>query len=312
MRLFLGVDGGQTATKVVVGDETGRIVGRGRSGPCNHVGAGEDGREKLCRAVAEAVEQALNGPLRDVRFEAAYCGMSGGPADKREILAELLLADRLEATTDAHAALLGALAGEPGVVVISGTGSIALARTADGKTARAGGWGYVFGDEGSAFDIVRQALRAALRYEEGYGPETALGYRLEREAGCSDANQLLHAWYTAEWPRSRVAGLLPVVVEAAEAGDSVARALLEAAGQALAALAVAARRAAFASDERWPVSYVGGVFDAAPRVLEAFSRRVDPVVPPAAPPDVGALLGAYALAGLRVSAVAGVAAKESS
>ena len=100
--------------------------------------------------------------------------MSGGPEDKQAILREILPADVVVVTDDAVIALAGATAGEPGIVTIAGTGSIAFGRNAAGRTARIGGWGYIFGDEGGGFDIARQALRAALRAEEGWGPPTAL------------------------------------------------------------------------------------------------------------------------------------------
>jgi N-acetylglucosamine kinase-like BadF-type ATPase len=95
--------------------------------------------------------------------------MSGGPEDKRAILERIVRADRWVITHDAAIALSGATASGNGILVISGTGSMAWGRNAKGESARAGGWGYVFGDEGSAFDIVRQAVRAALRMEEGWG-----------------------------------------------------------------------------------------------------------------------------------------------
>ena len=160
MKLCLGVDGGQSATKAVVGDLEGRVLGRGEGGPCNHAKEGA-GRERLERGLREAVGAALAPlglTLRTTQFEAACLGMSGGPDDKREIIAELIDAAAIEVTTDAHVALYGAVVGA-GVIVIAGTGSIALGRDAEGVVYRAGGWGYIFGDEGSAFDIVRRALR---------------------------------------------------------------------------------------------------------------------------------------------------------
>src|SRR5271169_1528704 len=117
MPLFLGVDGGQSSTTALVGDEAGRVRGCGTGGPCNHVGAAE-GREKLARAVSESVaaacQQAQLDP-RQIRFEAACFGMSGGPADKEAILARILPARKLIVTHDALIALSGATAGEPGV-----------------------------------------------------------------------------------------------------------------------------------------------------------------------------------------------------
>src|SRR6202050_2996787 len=206
---FLGVDGGQSSTTAVIGDETGRIVGVGRGGPSNHVGAAE-GRAKFVGAIQSSVQAACGqGGLdaRSIRFTSAYLGLSGDPEDKESILREILGSDRTLVTDDAQIALAGATAGEPGVVVIAGTGSIALGRNASGRTARAGGWGYLFGDEGGGFWIARQALRAALRWEEGWGVPSSLRARLLDSTGKRNINDLLHRCYTTEFPRPRVASL---------------------------------------------------------------------------------------------------------
>ena len=103
MRLFLGVDGGQSSTTAVIGDDTGRVLGTGEAGPCNHAAAGE-GRAKLERAVGGSVAAACAQAGLDaakIRFEAACFGMSGGPDDKREILAAALRTERLVVTNDA-------------------------------------------------------------------------------------------------------------------------------------------------------------------------------------------------------------------
>src|SRR2546430_12394515 len=109
MPLFLGVDGGQSGTTAVIGDETGRVLGTGEAGPCNHMAAGE-GRAKLERAVngsvAAACAQAGIDPAT-VRLEAACFGMSGGPDAKQAILAGALRAGRLVWTTGAVIALGG-------------------------------------------------------------------------------------------------------------------------------------------------------------------------------------------------------------
>src|SRR5258706_176871 len=80
-----------------------------------------------------------------------------------------------------------------------------------GRAARAGGWGYIFGDEGGGFDITRQALRAALRFEEGWGPATALRVMLLQATGARDANDALHRFYTQEYPRPRIASFSRLV-----------------------------------------------------------------------------------------------------
>src|ERR1017187_101937 len=150
MKLFLGVDGGQSGTTAMIGDDTGRILGTGDAGPCNHAAAVE-GRAKLERAITGSVSAACGQAGLDpasVHFEAACFGMSGGPEDKREILAATLRVDRLVVTNDAVIALAGATRTGQGIITIAGTGSIAFGRNPAGRSARAGGWGHIFGGEG--------------------------------------------------------------------------------------------------------------------------------------------------------------------
>lgn len=298
--LLLGVDGGQSSTTAIIGDETGRLLGRGEAGPCNHLES-DEGRERLVAAITASVSQAAAaaGLAPDVEFDAAVCGMSGGPADKRDVIASLVRARRLEVTDDAHIALLGATDGGPGIVVISGTGSIALGRNADGRTARAGGWGYIFGDEGSGFDLVRQALRAALRHEEGWGPKTSLGGRLQNAAGAASANDVLHGFYTRDWPRDRVATLTPLVEQAALEGDHIARNLFQQAAQQLSTLVAGVRSQLFPKGTPIYIATIGGMFQC--KLLSEFFRllvELEPgstVGPPKHDPAYGALLAARQL-----------------
>jgi N-acetylglucosamine kinase-like BadF-type ATPase len=304
MKLFLGVDGGQSGTTALIGDETGRILGEGEAGPCNHAGALE-GRGKLQRAVEGSLQQACSQAGLDaatVRFEVACFGMSGGPDDKQEILRAILRTNRLIVTTDAVTALAGATPGGRGIIVIAGTGSIAFGRNADGRTARAGGWGYIFGDEGGAFDMVRQALRAALRMEEGWGHPTALRETLLTATDSRDANQLLHRFYTDEWPRSRVAGLASMVDRAATDGDAIANEIVRSSAMYLAMLCGSVRDQLWKSGDTVEVAYIGGVFQSL-LLLERFRLLVEledgnRCTPPLYGPALGALLEAYRAAGL--------------
>jgi N-acetylglucosamine kinase-like BadF-type ATPase len=276
MRYFLGVDGGQSGTTAVIGDETGHILGTGEAGPCNHAGA-KEGRAKLERAVTASIAAACAAAKLDaesIRFAAACFGMSGGPDDKREILARILRTDRLKVTTDAEIALAGATESGQGIIVIAGTGSIAYGRNDEGRAARAGGWGYIFGDEGGAFDIVRQALRASLRMEEGWGPSTSLRSSLIEAVGAADVNIALHRLYTAEWPRSRAATLAPLVDQAADNGDLVALQIIHDAAAQLATLAGSVRGQLWQKRATLDIAYVGGVFESQ-RLLERFRLLVE-------------------------------------
>jgi N-acetylglucosamine kinase-like BadF-type ATPase len=307
-RYFLGVDGGKSSTTALIGDANGRVIGYGRGGPSNHVEEAGAGRTKLISAIQDCVSAACGQAgleFETVRFDSACLGFSGGPVDKEPILRYILRADRMTVTDDALIALVGATGGEPGLAVIAGTGSIAFGRNAEGKTARAGGWGYIFGDEGSAFDISREALRAALRFEEGWGPATALHRVLLEEIGAADANEALHRFYTTAFPRPRIASLSKAVDRAALSGDAVAIRILETAAQQLAMFAGTVRNQLFSPGESARVGYIGGVFRSG-RVQERFRTLVEleagnKVGEPIYGPAAGALIEAYRTAGVVAS-----------
>ena len=187
-------------------------------------------------------------------------------------------------------------------MVIAGTGSMAYGRNAEGRAARAGGWGYVFGDEGGAFDMVRRALRAALRMEEGWGPPTALRGALLEASGAHDANQALHRFYSGQWPRARIASLAPLVDAAATAHDAVAVEIVDQSARELALLAAAVRSQLWKPGDPVEVAYVGGAFRCPP-LLERFRLLVEledgnRCGPPRRDPAEGALLEAWRAAGL--------------
>jgi len=305
MKLFLGVDGGQSGTTVAIGDETGLVCGVGEAGPSNHVG-GAEGRDKLQRAVRAGLRRAAERARLDtanLTFESACFGMSGGPDDKEAILAAAVRTAHLLVTTDAAVALAGATRNGQGIVVIAGTGSMALGRNGV-AVARSGGWGYVYGDEGGAFDIVRQAVRAALRMEEHWGPDTALRAVLLEATQAASVNQMLHWFYNPAWERARVAALAPLVDRAANEGDAVASRVMNQAAQQLAELAAAVRARLWLPNDAVEVAYAGGVFGSR-MLLERFRVLVEleagnRAMAPRQPAYLGALLEAYRVAGVSV------------
>jgi N-acetylglucosamine kinase-like BadF-type ATPase len=303
MMLFLGVDGGQSGTTALVADRSGKVLGAGQAGPCNHVG-GPDGRAKFTAAIQGSVGAACQQAGAEPGFTAACLGFSGGPADKDALVRELIRAGQFLITDDAAIALTGATGGAPGIVTIAGSGSISYGRNAARKQARAGGWGHVFGDEGGAFDLARQALRAALRFEEGWGPQTALHRMLLAHTGASTANDLLHRLYSTDFPKPRIAAMARLVDEAAVNGDPIARELLNAAASQLATITAAVRSQLFAPGEPVRVAWMGGVFrgDLLRERFRMFVELEEGVSagPPAHGPAAGALLEAFRLAGIEV------------
>jgi len=301
---FLGVDGGQSGTTAVIGDSEGKIVAWASAGPCNHV-SGDEARGKFLRVMRECISQAADrAAIDDRHFKAVAFGMSGGPADKTALLHELIDAEHWVVTHDAAIALAGTTAGEPGIVAIAGTGSMVFGQNGRGETARAGGWGYLFGDEGSAFDIAKQAIRAVLREHEGWGAKTILTPALIESTGAPDAGDMLHLFYTPAWPRPRVAELAQLVDRIAEEGDPIALSILRNAARELALHVGSVRRQIWSDEDSARVSWAGGVFRSR-TLLERFRTLIsiegnNTCEPPKHGPAVGALILAWRASGVHI------------
>ena len=231
----------------------------------------------------------------DVKFASVCLGLSGGYEDKESFAKELIASEKYKLTHDAEIALIGATAGQPGIIIIAGTGSIAFGRNAQMKTARAGGWGYIFGDEGGGFDIVRKALRRALQFEEGWGPPTRLHKALLDVSGAASANELLHQLYN-KFDRHKIASYAPLVTQAAEQEDKVALEVLKEAAEGLARYTSAVYNQLFKNSEIVQIVAVGGIFKS--RLLtqqlmqNIYTSLLSPLGTPRFSPVAGALLEA--------------------
>lgn len=307
MGLFLAVDGGQTTTKVVVADERGQILGIASGGPSNHTEE-PGGPERLQGVIRSAVNGALQAAgaasVDGQEFDAACFGMTGETAIKRRVLEHVIRTSRLAVVHDSVNALMGATAGKPGLIVVAGTGSVARGMDGRGREMRIGGWGHLFGDEGSAYAISRQAIRAIAAELDGFGQPTEMTPLFLNLLKVNSAYDLMAKYYSGEWSRDHMAGLAQWVSESAVVGDVVAQRILTEAGTDLAGFAVTllsllfAGPASAASSDAPLISYVGGVF-ADHFVLTAFKQAVriaSPdarIEPPLLPPVLGALLLAY-------------------
>ncbi|NPV67698.1 MAG: ATPase [Anaerolineae bacterium] len=305
--LVLAVDGGQSRTLALIATLDGRVLGAGLGGPANHVHE-PGGMARMTRALQEAISGAFQqAGLAADRVSSAWFGMTGGAEVVPGIVREFLVCDRLRADDDTVTALAGASLARPGVVVIAGTGAVAYGQTADGRRARSGGWGYLMGDEGSAYDLGIQALRAATQAADGRGAPTMLMDAVPGYFGAGDLHALHTLIYSGAVSRPQIAALARVVSQAAADGDGVARMLLAEAGQALAraALAVLARLEMLESG--MAVYPTGGVFQAGPLLLEPFAASLRDASPcssvrqAAFAPVVGALLLALQQAGVSIS-----------
>jgi N-acetylglucosamine kinase-like BadF-type ATPase len=207
----LGIDAGGTKTVCLLADDQGRIVSEARRSGANLQAVGELEVEKVLH---EVMEEAIG--ERSVMPAVVCLGIAGvdRPDDSaviRGIMKRIGYKARIVVVNDALVALEAGAPGKPGVVVISGTGSISYGRDANGKAARSGGWGYVLGDEGSGYWIGRAALRAVLREADRRGPATILSGLLLEHFGVTEAQGLIHHVYNTNLKPSAIGALAPCV-----------------------------------------------------------------------------------------------------
>ncbi len=311
MSYFLGIDGGQSHTSALVADARGNILGRGGAGASNHTRE-PGGRERLIAAVNTSVAEALNRaellkkkPVRDFKFASAHLAMCGEPEDKIGIVNGLLTADRIVVGHDAPGALAGAYAGEEGVIVLAGTGSVACGETRDGKYARIGGHGYMFGDEGGGFAMAREALIVALRNQDREDPCT-LTPALLKHFRRQTVKDVIEDFYAGQFSRERLASFAARVGKLAEQEDEAAQEIVDHAACVLAEMAVVTAVRLDFSDRLIRISYGGGVFKNI-RLLTRFAAEVSiwlsrtQIIKPRFTPEVGALLLAYRQAGKKIT-----------
>jgi N-acetylglucosamine kinase len=300
----LGLDGGGSRTVCLVVDGEGRELGRALAGPCNHQSVGvEAARAALAEAIASARRAASDPPLA-----AACLGMAGLDRDEdlrliRQMIEPLLPGIPVEVVHDADVALAAATGGRRfGVVVISGTGSIAMGFDADGRRARAGGWGHLLGDEGSGYDIARRGLSAATRASDGRAPATILIERLMSAAGAASLEDLANRIYLERWTVGQVAALAPAVLAAADEGDAAALEIVKGAASELAAAARAVITNLKLEEQAFDVALSGGIFKGNPTLARRVEQEVKAVAPgasillPQHEPAYGAALVALQLA----------------
>ena len=304
MRYVAGIDGGQSSTTAVVIDENGLVCARGTAGPADHVDE-PAGSTKCADACTAALMRALDDARmpRDTRFEAVHVGLSG--YDERfDGVPPAFSARTVRVQHDAPIALEGAVHARPAVVVIAGTGSVAYGEDAGRAAVRVGGWGYMFGDEGSAFAVARAALAHAMAADD-HGRRSPLGDAALAYFDRRTLRELATDALLGRISRGKLASFARVVHDAARLGDTGASAIVGDAASALAALAAAVITRLNLAGEPVPVAFGGGAF-----VNEAFFARTRDrlavlaphalAVTPRYEPAIGAALLAFADADLAV------------
>lgn len=295
----LAVEGSRSRTVAVLADARGQVLGIGRGGPFDPDGVG-GGIEPMGTALGEAIEgaRASAGDPDLSHILAARLAMSIAPVQAARVVGQLIPYARLVSEGDAPAALASITFGGPGVCVLAGLRSIAFGRCPRGREVTVGGWGYMMGDEGSAYWIAMQALGSMTKAADGRGPATVLTSLLLRHWGAPNLMGLYEKVYAGGLDREILASGAERVGEAAGAGDAVAIRIIHAAGLELALLASTVLRRLDMLEGPATVGMVGGVFRAGAPLMEAFSQSLQSVAPQAevVQPAVPAVLGALSLA----------------
>lgn len=303
--LFLGVDGGQSHTEAIVANSTGNILGRGRGGPSNHADE-PGGRERLQSAVTDSVGEGLRAAglaqWAQVHFVSAHFAMTGGADFKEDVIRSLVHARDLAVGHDAPAALAGASGCRPGIIIIAGTGSVAYGESATGACAHAGGFGYLFGDEGAGFGIALQAVRRAAQAQDGLSHATPLLHLALDYFKVSDIHKLVRAVYSGQLRRDEFAAFAKAVCGAASE-VAEARLIIEEGTRSLAALALAVAQKLKLPGKEIEIFCAGGMFRDT-FFVRSFEVALQESLPHARigasrfAPVLGALLLAYRAAGI--------------
>jgi N-acetylglucosamine kinase-like BadF-type ATPase len=290
-QLYAGFDGGGTRTTCVVCDPDGSVLGVGSGGRSNYHNTGAPrALASLRRSFEGALEQS---GLTDSPVELKACfGLAGldSPMDvatMKHAIASMRLTPGEESKrrenlveNDWRTAVTAAFIDEPGVTLIAGTGCVAAAQSAGGrKVVRVGGWGHIVDDRGSAYDIGRDALYAAMRDHDGRGPKTKLLKLIMRKLGVDEPQGIIARVYAEHIRVSEVASLSTLVSEAAGEGDVVALQVLREKGRILGELVVSAASRLRILGTRFGVSLNGGVFKAGRPILGPLEEMIHAAAP---------------------------------
>ena len=313
--MYLGVDGGGTKTAFVLLDASGRILATHQEASSYYLQVSMDGVRRALASGVRATLQKVGRPADDIAF--AFFGLPAHGEDRGQtealnrLPADILPADRYVCGNDMVCGWAGSLACADGISVVAGTGSICYGEYA-GASARSGGWGELFSDEGSAYWIAREGLALFSRMSDNRETKGPL-YEIFRARMNLDDDLDLAARVYSEWDgeRDRIAAVSKLVHEAALASDMQAREVFARAGRELAGLVDATGRSLrIPAGMTVPVSYSGGVFSTGALVLDPFiaalslAGRGYSVRAPRFSPVVGAALYAARRSGSALSEAA--------
>ena len=268
-KYIIGIDGGGTRTRAILVNDSGVVLERAECGGTNVQVVGVD-------EAAASIQKLVNSLLRnrDVKKpQYLYAGIAGAGRETDRVrledaLKDKHIADVVTVDSDASIALAGAFIDEPGIIIIAGTGSICYGRNRDGRVERSGGWGYLLGDEGSAYFLGKEASIAALKDLDGRGRPTILRRLVEQHFKLKNIQEIIPRVYSEQIGKNEIADLARMVCDAARTGDVVAEEIVQRAGTELGLMAEAVIKKLNVPDHKIKIALIGGL-----------SERSDQLVP---------------------------------
>lgn len=294
-RFLMGVDGGATKTLAAVLDIDTQAIHLGHAGPSNQDAVGGTA---AVRALLEAADEAIAGAgVSPERLTAVVLAIAGTDTEAIEHNVRAVRPEDWLVVNDVVAAWATATGAGPGVAVISGTGSNVFGVGPKGRPWRAGGWGHLLGDEGSAFWLGVQSIKAALSDREASGPETALSDAAPAFFGLDSVERLAAHVYSKPLTKGEIAALATVTARLAREGDAVARDLFARGARELSRQVVAVIEQTGLGGG-FPIGLIGGVFKAGEVFLEPFNEAIHERAPEArvAPVQMAPVGGSLLLA----------------
>ena len=291
--LFIGIDGGGTHSTAVAATRDGQVVALTHEGGLNFHNIGvEPVRQRLENMVNTLCREA------DAPFEAVCVGMSAldAPADKATLVrftGGLFSPGQLDLQSDAYIALMGFTRGEPGMIVICGTGSMLLLADEQGNQHVSGGWGYLLGDAGSGYTLAREGLIAAIDAHEGTGSPTPLTALACTYFDSPTLRDIINHVYAPDFTPDRLAGFARHVIAQAESGEPVAADILR---RNMERLARQAAQLLKKSPDARRAGLYGGIFEHSHLAQSLFADTLLSLCPQAEicaleyPPELGAII----------------------
>ncbi|WP_341527638.1 N-acetylglucosamine kinase [Nostoc sp. UHCC 0302] len=290
MSYVLGIDGGGSKTVCVLMDDARQVLGRGEAGASNYQSIGIEATLQSIQSAIHATIDETRKITNTVKIEAIYLGLAGiGRAADIEVIKGLVeelqnskvlpiiwdvKPSNIVICNDALVALVGGIGHDVGIVVAAGTGSIVFGRNHQGETKRVGGWGYILGDEGSAYKIAVAGMQAALKAYDGREKQTSLIKAFKQHLNLASIEDLIEVIYRQGWGVKQIAALAPIVDFAAASGDEVANNIIDDAVQELVKATSTVIDAIFSYDSVLEVVTTGSVWRGRSKMHERFQASI--------------------------------------